>query len=344
MEYEKEKDCLSGRQSFYSALLLCLAALIGSPAFSQTKTIEGKVLDSKDGSPVGGVTVVAKGSVSKGTVTGSDGSFRLMVPGGVTTLVVSSVGFGTQMVEIRGGVVEVRLVASNASLNEVVVIGYGAVRKKDLTGSVATVGEKDFQKGQITTPEQLIAGKLAGVSVISNSGQPGSGSTIRIRGGASLFASNDPLIVIDGVPLSNDAISGAGSGLSFINPNDIESFTVLKDASAAAIYGTRGSNGVILITTKKGQTGSLKVNLSSVVSVGKITGEIPVLSPAQFRSVVQTSGTPAQAAMLGAASTNWQDQIYQTALGSDNQASFTGGIKGLPYRLSVGYQGPRTGC
>jgi TonB-linked SusC/RagA family outer membrane protein len=310
-----------------------------SASFAQDKAVTGKVTDSKDGSPLVGVTVVPKGSPSKGTVTGGDGSFRLVVPSGTTMLVISSVGFGTQQVEIRGTSVEVRLVASNSSLNEVVVIGYGAVRKKDLTGSVATIGEKDFQKGgAITTPEQLIAGKLAGVSVISNSGQPGSGSTIRIRGGSSLFASNDPLIVIDGVPLSNDVISGAGNELSFIDPNDIESFTVLKDASASAIYGTRASNGVILITTKKGQGGGLKVNLNSVNSVGTRTGEVSVLSASQLRSVVQASGTAAQVAMLGGASTNWQDQIYQTAMGSNNTISLNGGIKGLPYRLSLGYQ------
>ncbi len=305
--------------------------------FSQNKIITGRVLDSRDGSPLNGVSVIPKGS-SRGTITGADGSFKLSVAPGVTTLVISSVGFGTLQQEITGSALEVRMSATNAALNEVVVIGYGVVKKKDLTGSIATVGEKDFQQGAITTPEQMIAGKVAGVSVISNNGQPGSGSTIRIRGGSSLNASNEPLYVVDGVPLSNDVIPGAGNALSFINSDDIESFSVLKDASAAAIYGTRASNGVVLITTKKGRGGALKVSLNSVNSAGSVTGKVSVLTPAQFRAVVQANGTAAQVAMLGAANTDWQSQIYQTAIGTQNTLGLTGGIKGLPYRLSVGYQ------
>ncbi|MDP4216612.1 MAG: SusC/RagA family TonB-linked outer membrane protein [Bacteroidota bacterium] len=320
-------------------IILLTLVCAWSASFAQDRTVTGKVTDSRDGSPLLGASVVPKGSPSKGTVTGADGSFRLTVPVGTRSLVISSVGFGTQQVDITGGALEVRMVGSSSGLNEVVVIGYGSVKRSDLTGSVATVGEKDFQKGgAITTPEQMIAGKIAGVSVISNNGQPGSGSTIRIRGGSSLSASNDPLVVIDGVPVSNDNISGAGSPLSFIDPNDIETFTVLKDASATAIYGTRGSNGVILITTKKGQGGPLRVNLSSVSSVGTRTGQIPVLNAAQFRAIVQQYGTAAQIAMLGGASTNWQDQIFQPAIGLNNTVNLTGGISGLPYRLSLGYE------
>ena len=189
----------------------------------------------------------------------------------------------------------------------------------------------------ITTPEQMIAGKVPGVSVISNSGQPGSGSTIRIRGGSSLSASNDPLIVIDGVPLDNDQISGAGNNLSFINPNDVESFTVLKDASAAAIYGTRAANGVIIITTKKGTSGKLKVDFSTVNSLSEVTGQVSVLNASQFSNVINQYGTDAQKAMLGTANTNWQDLIYQTAFGTQNNISLSGGIKALPYRISLGY-------
>jgi len=315
-------------------LLLCLTSTLSA----QKRTISGRVTDAKDGSPLAGVSVQPKGEPKSGVVTGSDGSYTLSVNDNVRTLVFSYVGFGTLERPVTGASLDIGLTGTSAGLNEIVVIGYGTVRKKDLTGSIATVSEKDFQKGSITTPEQMIAGKVAGVSVISNSGSPGSGSTIRIRGGASLNASNGPLIVIDGVPLDGDAIAGAGNPLSFINPNDIETFTVLKDASAAAIYGTRAANGVILITTKKGRGGALKMNFSSNNTMGTNTKQVSVLSPAQFRSIVNANGTAAQKAMLGGANTNWQDQIYQTGIGTDNNLSISGGLKGLPYRLSVGYQ------
>src|SRR5450432_3700944 len=266
-------------------LLLCPAML-----FSQGKIVSGKVTDAKDGSPITGVSVVPKGS-TRGTITGADGSFRLSVNMNVTTLVFSYVGFASMEAAATGDNISVSLTALNAAMNEVVVVGYGTARKKDLTGAITTVGAKDFQKGNITTPEQMIAGKVAGVSVISNSGQPGAGSTIRIRGGSSLNASNDPLIVIDGVPLDNNGISGAGNALSFINANDVESFTVLKDASAAAIYGTRASNGVIIITTKKGKGGKLKVNFSSVNSISKNIKNVDVLSADQIRTIVDANGT-----------------------------------------------------
>jgi TonB-linked SusC/RagA family outer membrane protein len=315
-------------------LLLCL----GSALTAQKRTITGKVTDAKDGTPLPGVTVQPKGALRSGVVTGNDGSYTLSVDPNVKVLVFSFIGYGAVERPIGGNTMDVALTSGAAGLNEIVVIGYGTARKKDLTGAIATVGEKDFQKGSITTPEQMIAGKVPGVSVISNSGQPGSGSTIRIRGGASLNASNAPLIVIDGVPLDNDAIAGAGNPLSFINANDIESFTVLKDASSAAIYGTRAANGVILITTKKGKGGPLKVSLSSNNTVGTLVKDESVLSPAQFRSVVNANGTAAQKAMIGGANTNWQDQIYQDAIGTDNNLSISGGLKKLPYRISVGYQ------
>ena len=222
-------------------------------------------------------------------------------------------------------------------LNEVVVIGYGTVRKKDLTGSVATVTAKDFNQGAITTPEQLISGKVAGVSITPNDGAPGSGSTIRIRGGSSLNASNDPLIVIDGMPLSNSGIAGVANALALINPNDIASFTILKDASATAIYGSRASNGVIIITTKKGQKGKPKFSFVSQLSAGILAEKFSVLSPTQFRTLVNTYGSTAQKALLGSANTDWQDQIYQTAITTDNNLSVSGSLKQLPYRLSLGY-------
>ncbi|HSC37171.1 MAG TPA: SusC/RagA family TonB-linked outer membrane protein, partial [Chitinophagaceae bacterium] len=315
-------------------LLLLFAS---TAALSQNRVISGKVTDATDGKPLAGVSVMPKGG-SPGTITGADGSFRLSVSDKVNTLVFSFVGFLNKEVPASGDNLTISMATSNTSLNEVIVIGYGTQRKKDLTGSVATVSAKDFQLGSITSPEQMIAGKVPGVSIISNSGQPGSGSTIRIRGGSSLSASNDPLIVIDGVPLDYDPIAGAGSALSFVNPNDVETFTVLKDASAAAIYGTRASNGVIIITTKKGRTDALKVNFSSVNSLSTVTKKVSVLSGDQVRAIVNAKGTAAQKAMLGTANTDWQDQIYHTAGGTDNNISITGGVKHLPYRLSVGYQ------
>jgi TonB-linked SusC/RagA family outer membrane protein len=311
--------------------------LLVANSYAQNKVVTGKVTDSKDGSGVQGVTVTAKGTRTA-TQTSADGIFNISVPGTVKSLIFSSVGYASQEVSIEGKTsVDVSFVVTNASLNEVVVTGYGTTRKRDLTTSVANVTSKDFQKGMLTTPEQLIAGKVAGVSVISNNGRPGSGSTIRIRGGSSLIASNDPLIVIDGVPLDNNAISGASNGLSFINPNDIESFSILKDASASAIYGTRGSNGVILITTKKGTSQKLKINFTSTLSSSSITKKVDVLSADELRAIVNDKGTAAQKAMLGSSNTDWQEQIYHNAISTDNNISFSGGIKKLPYRLSLGY-------
>ena len=239
-------------------------------------TIKG-IVTSKDGSALPGVTVIVKGT-KVGTQTAADGSFTISVPQNSNTLVVSAVGYARQEVPIGGqSSISVTLETAASTLTDVVVIGYGTARKKDLTGSIGQVTSKDFQKGNIVTPDQLIAGKLPGVQVTSNGGAPGAGSTIRIRGGASLNASNDPLIVIDGVPLDNGGISGAANAMSLINPNDIESFSVLKDASAAAIYGSRASNGVIIITTKKGRSGKPVVNFNTTLSIANIAKKVSVL-------------------------------------------------------------------
>ena len=222
-------------------------------------------------------------------------------------------------------------------IEQVVLIGYGKQKKSDLTGSIASVTAKDFNGGS-TSADQLIQGKAPGVTVTGNGGNPGSGSTIRIRGGASLNASNDPLIVIDGIPMDFNGLSGASNALALINPNDIESFDVLKDASAAAIYGNRASNGVVLITTKKGSAGKLKINFSTISSVSTKMGNMSVLSADEFRKyVIENSTQQKYIDMLGTANTNWQDQIYQAAWGTDNNISISGGIKKLPYRLSLGY-------
>jgi len=314
------------------------------PALSQDKVVTGKVTDSKDGSTMANATVRVKGS-DVATQTDATGNFKLRVPITATTLEVSSIGYTLQDVIITDAIVFVKLSQTSEALGEVVVIGYGTVQKKDLTGSVGTIGSKDFQTGLIATPEQLIANKIPGVVVTPNGGSPGSGSTIRIRGGASLNASNDPLFVIDGIPLTGgikDAggtynLSGAGNPLSTINPNDIETFTVLKDAASAAIYGSRASNGVILITTKKGRSGKPVFNFSTQLSAGTVVKKADVLSAKQFRDYVNTNGSATQKALLGTFNTDWQKEIFQTAITSDNNLSAAGAIKKVPYRVSVGY-------
>jgi iron complex outermembrane receptor protein len=318
------------------ALAALLFAIISISVYAQERTVTGKVTDAKDGAPLAAASVVVKGS-NKGVTTSADGSFAIKVPTGATALVFSYLNYASQEVVLDSkNTVNVSLAASTDQLSEVVVIGYGTSRKKDLTGSVSTVSAKDFNTGAISTPEQLIAGKVAGVSITSNNGAPGSGSTIRIRGGASLNASNDPLIVIDGMPIDGGGISGQANPLALINPNDIESFSVLKDASAAAIYGARASNGVILITTKKGKKGAMKVDFSSQFSMASVSKKVDVFSANEIRSIVNTNGTSTLRALLGNANTDWQDQIYQTAISNDNNVSMSGVVKNMPYRLSLG--------
>jgi TonB-dependent starch-binding outer membrane protein SusC len=323
------------KQLFVGFLLLL--SVLPVTLLAQEKVVTGKVTDSKDGTGVANVTVTAKGSRT-GTQTGLDGTYRISVSSSVTTLVFSAIGYATQEVVISGATADVSFVATSANLNEVVVVGYGTQRKKDLTGSITAVTAKDFVRGPITTPEQLIAGKVAGVQITSNSGQPGIGSRIRIRGGTSLNASNDPLIVIDGVPVENAGIAGAPNPLSLINPNDIESFNILKDASAAAIYGSRAANGVILITTKKGRSGDkVRVNFSTLNSIAVKTGIVDVMTADEFRGYVNANGSATEKALLGTANTNWQEEIYTSAFMTDNNIAVSGGIRKLPYRLSIGY-------
>ena len=310
--------------------------LFSFASFAQDKVITGRVTDSI-GNGIANVSVTVKEAPSRGTTTAADGRYSLSVPANATRLVFSSVGYAYREAPISGNSVNVRLTGTTSDLNTVVVIGYGTARKRDLTGSVVNVTAKDFQKGAIVTPEQLIAGKVAGVSITPNSGAPGSGSTIRIRGGSSLNASNDPLIVIDGMPLSNSGVGGVANPLALLNPNDIASFTVLKDASATAIYGSRASNGVILITTKKGQSGKPRFSFTTQEFAGVLQKEFPVLNAQQFRDLVNAHGSTAQKALMGGASTDWQKEIYQTAISSDNNLSVTGSLKDLPYRLSAGY-------
>lgn len=323
-------------QQLLKAAGVFLLALFAQLSFAQTR-ITGKVTDAS-GAPVVGASVQAKGTRT-GTSTLADGTFSLTVDNSVTTLVISSVGFGTQEVSIEGKTsVEVKLTSSGSTMGEVVVIGYGTARRKDLTGAITTVSTKDFVKGPLTSPEQLINGKVAGVQITAPSGAPGAGGRIRVRGTSSLAGSNEPLIIVDGVPFDQQGgIAGTNNPLALINPNDIETFTVLRDASATAIYGNRATNGVIIITTKKGKAGGLKVSFSTQNSLSFVGDKVDVLNAEEFATVVNGKGTSNQRNLLGAQNTNWQDQIYQTAFMTDNNVSLTGGIKGLPYRFSLGY-------
>ncbi len=311
--------------------------LTGAATIAQTITLSGVVRES-NGSTLPGVSIVVKGSTT-GTQSDASGAYKLSVPSNAT-LTFSFIGKTPQDIGVGNRTtLDVTLQDDTKSLQEVVVVGYGTQRKKDLTGAIATISSEDFQKGNIVNPEQLVAGKIAGVQITSGGGAPGAGSTIRIRGGSSLNANNDPLIVIDGVALDNTGISGASNPLSFINPQDIETFTVLKDASATALYGSRASNGVILITTKKGRANSdLHVSVSTLGSFSAPYRYIQTLGADEFTTLVNQVGTADQKKLLGTANTDWQKQIFQNAFSSDNNVSVTGAIaKVLPFRASVGY-------
>jgi iron complex outermembrane receptor protein len=324
-------------------VLLFAALLISVQMFAQTRSITGKVVDENN-QPLPGATVTVSGTTIAASTDGN-GIFKInAIKAGTYTITASFISYNPQPKTITVGAdnatLNFNLQPMSKTLSEIVVIGYGSVQKKDLTGAVSTVTAKDFNTGAVTTPEQLIQGKVAGVSISSNGGAPGAGSTIRIRGGASISGLNDPLIVIDGVPLSNDGIAGAANPLSLINPDDIESFSILKDASAAAIYGNRGSNGVIIITTKKGQSGKPRITFSTQLSVSKLTKEAPILTADQFRSFITSHDTTAgknYISLLGNASTDWQKQIYQTSYSTDDNVSVSGTTGKLPYRVSVGY-------
>ncbi|GAB3930971.1 SusC/RagA family TonB-linked outer membrane protein [Mucilaginibacter myungsuensis] len=333
------------RNDYLKKYMLFFALLFTSAmVFAQTRSITGKVVDENNLS-LPGATVAVSGTTLAAS-TDANGVFKITgVKPGTYTVTATFIGYNalTQQVTVgdANATSNFNLVPSAKNLTEVVVIGYGTARKKDVTGSITTVSSKDFQTGTITTPEQLIAGKVAGVSITPNGGAPGAGSTIRVRGGASMSASNDPLIVIDGVQLSNDGIAGAPNALALINPNDIESFTVLKDASATAIYGSRASNGVIIVTTKKGTAGTPQVTLNSNISVSKLIKQVAVLTGDQMRDYVKANGSAQYQGYLGTENTDWQKLIYQTAVANDNNASVSGTAGILPYRVSVGFLNQR---
>jgi TonB-linked SusC/RagA family outer membrane protein len=328
---------------FLLLLLLSLTASLGAWAQATTGIVTGRVADAKnEGLP--GVTVLVEGT-SVGGSTNADGTYTIPgVPAGPHTLVISFIGYTTSRVPVtvvagKTTTAPAQTLGENATaLNEAVVIGYGTQRKQDLTGAVEQISEKQFVKGQVTNPEQLVQGKVAGVQITTAGGAPGASSQILIRGGSSLNASNQPLIVIDGVPVDNTGLAGASNPLSLINPNDIESITVLKDASSTAIYGVRASNGVILVTTKHGVQGDqTHVTVSTQMSLATPAKYVPVLTAGQFRDVINQYGTGGQKATLGAANTDWQREIYRTAYTADNNVSLSGAAGIIPYRVSTGY-------
>lgn len=320
-----------------SLLLVALFVIGCLQLMAQTRTIKGEVTDAQNGEALIGATVMVEGEKG-GTVTDFDGNFSLQVSSSAKKIKVSYIGYIDKVLSVSDNM-KVKLESDSKALADVVVIGYGTARKSDLTGSVATVKSKDFNKGLVSSPEQLINGKVSGVQIMSNSGSASAGSTIRVRGGASLNASNDPLIVLDGVPLEQGGISGNSSNfLSMINPSDIESMTVLKDASSTAIYGSRASNGVIIITTKKGQQGAVKVNFNTTNSLQTRAQMVDMLSRDEFVNVINQFGDANQKSLLGTANTDWNDEVYRTAFGTDNNLSVSGSIdKWLPFRVSVGY-------
>ena len=312
---------------------------------AQTGTITGRIIDEEN-QPLPGATVTVKGTTVS-SATDANGYFKLTnAPSGQQVLVAKFIGYDPveQPVNVNGSVnVKLQLRSTSALLSEIAVIGYGTVKKADATGAVDVVTSKDFNKGSVNSIQEAIAGKLPGVVITSNSGAPGNSSTIRIRGTTSLTASTDPLIVIDGVPISNQGPGGSANILTAINPDDVENITVLKDASATAIYGSRGSSGVILITTKHG-TKNLTINYSTTQSLSVLKREVPVYTGDQFRALINDPATffypgQQQAAqkLLGTANTNWQDLIYHKAYGDDQNLSIAGSTKNMPYRISVGY-------
>ncbi len=315
----------------FRQLILSLVLLF-PVIMSAQDVINGRVTDRLTGSELPGVTVLVKGT-STGTATDFDGNFELSVDDPNAVIVFSYVGYNdVEMAASQN--MNVLMDESAESLEEVILIGYGQTTKKDATGAVERVSSEEFNPGAIVSPEQLITGKSAGVNVVPPSGRPGEGGTIKIRGGvSSLSASNSPLIVIDGVPVDQD-----GPALNTINPNDIESFNILKDASATAIYGSRASNGVILITTKSGKMHQdFNISLDSKFSWGKAENKIDLLNKNEFIDAINGLNVPEAAALLTDDETDWQDQIYQTAFGTDNNLSFSEGFENSSYRISMGY-------
>lgn len=324
---------------FFIPVMVGILLIFSNAVYAQPIAISGTIKDANTGEPIIGANIVEKGTTN-GTITDVNGKFSLSVSPNAT-IVIRYVGYKTQEIPVGNTrTFNIRLEEEAIQLGEVVAIGYGTVKKTDATGSVTAIKPDPLNKGQITNAQDMLLGKIPGVTVTTGGGTPGTGAVIRIRGGSSLNASNDPLIVIDGLPIDNYGIKGVANFLSTINPNDIESFTVLKDASATAIYGSRASNGVIIITTKKGEkTAKPRISYEGNVSLNTLSKKMEVLNGDEFRDLVRRVCANNQDAInaLGNENTDWQKEIYRNAISTDHNISVTGGFKNLPYRFSVGY-------
>lgn len=334
---------MNSKQLLARAVFPILLLFLTTNLFSQTKQISGKVKDAR-GSAVIGASVVVKGTQT-GATTDSEGSFSFNAPESATTLTISAVGFTPLDVSITAGAIDITLTESAVDLNEVVVVGYGTARRRDITGAVASVKAKDFNQGIQTSPDQLIQGKVAGVQILNNSGQPGGGTTVKIRGNSSIRAGSNPLFVVDGIPLDGRSARPGGSGqgigtspaanpLNFMNPNDIESIEVLKDASATAIYGSRGAYGVVIINTKRGRTGAPSLNVNGYAGMSKIIKELKVLNAEEYRQALDDYDL--ESGDYGG-SVDAMDAVLRTAYTQNYNAGVSGGTENGRYRLSVGF-------
>ena len=318
---------------FFKQIQILFLLFLSLGAFAQ-QSVSGLITDSS-GTPLPGVNVIIQGT-NIGVSSDFDGNYQINVDNG-QILVFSYIGYDSVELTVNGVNQDVKMTESDSELDEVVVIGYGTVRKKDLTGAVDLVTEKNFAKGSVVSPQQLIRGKVAGVSIVSNSGAPGDDSNVLIRGIGSLNLNSNPLYVVDGIPLDSGGVGGSRSPLNAINPADIEAISILKDASATAIYGSRAANGVVLITTKKGKTGDLKFNFSSRSSSFTPIDFVDVLNATQFKYAVQATGVSDYISRLGSNDTDWQKEIYETARAQNNSFSVSGGLLNMPFRASLGY-------
>ena len=313
-------------------LTLASGLLLTASSFAQSNAIKGQVKDAS-GEPVMGATITVNGKAVG--ITDMDGNFSVDAAPG-TKLTFTYLGMTPKTVQASKNMI-ITMIDDSKSLNEVVVIGYGRAKKNDLTGSVTAIKPDEMSKGITSSASDMLVGKIAGVDVQTGGGQPGSGAQIRIRGGASLSASNDPLYVIDGLAIDNNTNKGMSNVLAMINPNDIESFTVLKDASATAIYGSRASNGVIIITTKKGRAGQRPtVTYNGDITVSTIQKKYEVLNASEFKQAATSLGFDTSA--LGTADTDWQDEIFRTSVSTNHSLSIQGGLKDMPYRIGLGFE------
>ena len=318
---------------FLKQIQILFLLFLSLGAFAQ-QSVSGLITDNS-GTPLPGVNVIIQGT-NVGVSSDFDGNYQINADNG-QILVFSYIGYESVELTVNGANQDVKMTESDSELDEVVVIGYGTVRKKDLTGAVDLVTEKNFAKGSVVSPQQMIRGKVAGVSIVSNSGAPGDDSNVLIRGIGSLNLNSNPLYVVDGIPLDSGGVGGSRSPLNAINPADIEAISILKDASATAIYGSRAANGVVLITTKKGKTGDLKFNFSSRSSSFTPIDFVDVLNATQFKYAVQATGVSDYISRLGSNDTDWQREIYETARAQNNSFSVSGGLLDMPFRASLGY-------